>query len=82
MGMRPYRGAIENFMNFSKKAIDAHSSKYQLVLILNILFKMENYKKLNIVKAWHKAYNEISSFLFSLPESSSSISAIRCQKFA
>ena len=37
---------------------------------------MENYKKLNIVKAWHKAYNEISSFLFSLPESSSSVSAL------
>lgn len=71
-----YREAYENFINFSKKAIDAHSSKYQLVLILNILFKMENYKKLNIGQAWHKAYNEISSFLFSLPESSSSISAL------
>jgi hypothetical protein len=71
-----YREAYENFINFSKKAIDAHSSKSQLVLILNILFKMENYKKLNIGQAWHKAYNEISEFLFSLPESSSSISAL------
>ncbi len=71
-----YREAYENFINFSKKAIDAHSSKYQLVLILNILFKMENYKKLNIGQAWYKAYNEISSFLFSLPESSSSVSAL------
>ena len=70
-----YRKAYESFINFSKKAIDAHSSKYQLVLILNILFKMENYKKLKIGQAWHKVYDEISSFLFSLPESSSSVTA-------
>lgn len=71
-----YREAYENFINFSKKAINAHASKSQLVFILNILFKMENYKKLNIGQAWYKASNEISSFLFSLPESYSSISAL------
>ena len=66
----------KNSRNFSKKAIGAHGSKYQLVLILNILFKMESYRKLNIGQAWHKAYNEIYSFLFSLPESPSSVSAL------
>ncbi len=70
-----YREAYENFINFSKKVIDTNDNKSRLVLILNILFKMENYKKLNISQAWHKAYNEISAFLFSLPESSSSVSA-------
>ncbi len=71
-----YREAYVNFINFSKEAIDAHSDKYQLILILNILFKMENYKKLNIGQAWHKAYAETSSFLFELPEYSSSVSAL------
>lgn len=71
------REAYENFIDFSKTVIEAHSDKkYQLVLILNILFKMETYKKLNIDQAWHKAYNEISAFLFSLPESSASVSAL------
>lgn len=73
-----FRDAYENLIHFSKKAIDAHKSKYQLVLILNILFKMENYKNLNIGQAWGKAYNEIRSFLFALPESGSSVSALLC----
>ncbi|QTA91211.1 DNA methyltransferase [Desulfonema magnum] len=71
-----YRKAYENFIRFSKKAVDTHSGRNQLVLILNILFKMENCRKLDIGQAWHKAYNEISSFLLSLPESSSSVSAL------
>lgn len=71
-----YREAYENFINFSKTTINTHSSKHQLILILNILFKMESYKKLNIGQAWNKAYDEISSFLYSLPESTSTISAL------
>lgn len=71
-----FRQAYKNLIDFGQKAIDAHTSQSQLVLILNVLFKMENYKKLNIEQAWHKAYHKISSFLFSLPESSSTISVL------
>jgi DNA modification methylase len=71
-----YREAYENLINFSKLAIHTHSSKPQLILILNILFKMESYKKLTIGQAWHKAYNQVYSFLCSLPESPSSVSAL------
>lgn len=71
-----YREAYENFIEFSKTVIQQHSSKYQLVLILNILFKMEKYKKLTIDQAWSKAYDEIYTFLYSLPDSSSTVSAV------
>jgi len=71
-----YREAYENLINFSKRAIHTHSSKHQLILILNILFKMENSKKLTIDQAWHKAYNQVYSFLCSLPESPYSVSAL------
>ncbi|RKZ35840.1 MAG: hypothetical protein DRQ49_18785 [Gammaproteobacteria bacterium] len=71
-----YRKSYENLIKFSKEAINIHASKYQLILILNILFKMEGYKKLTIGKAWNKAYNEIYNFLCSLPESQSSVSAL------
>lgn len=71
-----YREAYENLINFSKLVIHTHNSKHQLILILNILFKMEGYKKLTVGQAWHKAYNEVYSFLCSLPESPSSVSAL------
>lgn len=71
-----YREAYKNLINFSKTVINTNSSKSQLILILNILFKMESYKKLNIGQAWNKAYNEIYTFLYSLPESTSSVSAL------
>lgn len=71
-----YRQSYENFIKFSKQAINTHASKYQLILILNILFKMEGYKKLTIGNAWNKAYSEVYNFLHSLPESKSSVSAL------
>jgi DNA modification methylase len=71
-----YREAYENLIVFSKQLIQSHNDKYQLILILNILFKMEHYKKLSILQGWQKAYNEIHSFLFSLSESQSSVSAL------
>ncbi len=71
-----YRQSYENFIKFSKEAINIHASKYQLILILNILFKMEGYKKLTIGNAWNKAYNEVYNFLCLLPESKSSVSAL------
>lgn len=71
-----YREAYENLINFSKRALHTHNSKHQLILILNILFKMESYKKLTVGQAWHKAYNEVCSFLCSLSESPSSVSAL------
>lgn len=73
-----YREAYSNLVHFAKKTLDAHTSRHQLVILLNILFKMENLKKLNIGLAWHKAYNEISSFLFSLPDTKSQISSLLC----
>jgi len=73
-----YREAYSNLAHFAKKTLDAHTSKHQLTILLNILFKMENLKKLNIGLAWHKAYNEISSFLFSLPETRSQVSSFLC----
>ena len=71
-----YREAYENLIVFSKQLIQPHSDKYQLILILNILFKMEGYKKLSILQGWQKAYNEINFFLCALPESRSSVSAL------
>ncbi len=73
-----YREAYSNLIHFAKKTLDAHTSNHQLVMILNILFKMEKLKKLNLGLAWHKAYNEITSFLFSLPETKSQVSSILC----
>jgi len=73
-----YREAYGNLVHFAKKTLDAHTSKHQLVILLNILFKMETLKKLNLGLAWHKAYNEISSFLFSLPETKSQVSSLLC----
>ncbi|MCK5525344.1 MAG: DNA adenine methylase [Thiomargarita sp.] len=71
-----YRNAYQNLIDFSKTAISKHTSKHQLILILNILFKMEGYKKQNIAQAWKKAYDEINLFLLSLPESKSDVSAL------
>ncbi|MCP4350165.1 MAG: site-specific DNA-methyltransferase [Desulfobacterales bacterium] len=73
-----YRESYGNFIHFAKQILDAHTSKYQLIILLNILFKMENLKKLNLGLAWHKAYNEISSFLFSLPETKSQVTSLLC----
>jgi len=70
--------AYQHLIQFAKKLFDTHLSKHELVFILNILFKMENYKKLTIEQAWHKAYDEISSFLFLLPENQAKISARLC----
>ena len=71
-----YREAYENLIIFSKQLIESNNDKHQLIIILNILFKMEGYKKLSIFQGWQKAYSEIHSFLFSLPESESSVSAL------
>lgn len=73
-----YREAYTNLIHFSKKTLDAHSSKHQLTILLNILFKMEKSKNLKIGLAWEKAYNEVSSFLFSLPEVKSQVSSLLC----
>ncbi|MCI5115319.1 MAG: hypothetical protein D3921_11815 [Candidatus Electrothrix sp. AW1] len=71
-----YREAYKNLIDFSQSVIQKHSDKYQLILILNILFKMESYKKLSLEQGWDKAYNELISFLCSLSVSQSSVSAL------
>ncbi|RKZ77368.1 MAG: hypothetical protein DRR19_28035 [Candidatus Parabeggiatoa sp. nov. 1] len=73
-----YRLAYQNLIQFAKRLFESHLSKHELVFMLNILFKMENCKKLTIEHAWHKAYDGISSFLFSLPENKANISALLC----
>jgi 16S rRNA G966 N2-methylase RsmD len=73
-----YRLAYHNLIQFAQNTLQATMSQQKQVFLLNILFKMENYKKLTLDQAWHKAYNEISSFLFSLPESQAKISARLC----
>jgi len=73
-----YRLAYQNLIQFAKSTLNASLDKQTQVFLLNILFKMENYKKLTIEQAWHKAYNEISSVLFLLPESQAKISALLC----
>jgi len=73
-----YRLAYQNLIQFAKNTLQTSMSQQKQVFLLNILFKMENYKKLTLDQAWHKAYNEISSFLFSLPESQAKISALLC----
>ncbi|MCW5213528.1 hypothetical protein VU04_11545, partial [Desulfobulbus sp. TB] len=71
-----YREAYKNLIDFSKSVLQKNSDKYQLILILNILFKMESYKKLSLEMGWNKAYNELTSFLYSLSVSQSSVSAL------
>lgn len=66
----------EYLLDFARTAIHTCTTQSQLVFVLNVLFKMENYKKLDLEQAWHHAYQQISSFLFSLPESRSSSSML------
>ncbi|EDN67586.1 conserved hypothetical protein [Beggiatoa sp. PS] len=73
-----YALAYQNLIRLAEKILDTPLSQQKRVFLLNILFKMENYKKLTIEQAWHKAYNQISSFLFSLPENQANISAFLC----
>jgi len=65
---KDYRKAYSALIYFAQRAIDSHNNKQELVLLLNILFRMESLKKLNIGQAWNKAYREITDFLYSLPE--------------
>ena len=71
-----YREHYENLIAFARQLLKLSVGKYQLVLTLNILFKMEKYKKLSLLHGWQKAYGEVSSFLTSLPESVSLVSAL------
>lgn len=72
---KDYRKAYASLIYFAKRAIDSHTNKQELVLLLNILFRMESCNKLNIGQAWNKSYNEITEFLYSLPETSAHITA-------
>jgi DNA modification methylase len=72
---KDYRKAYSSLIYFAQRAIDSHSNKQELVLLLNILFRMESFNKLNIGQAWNKAYKEITDFLYSLPETASQVSA-------
>ncbi len=65
---KDYRTAYSALIYFAQRAIDSHNNKQELVLLLNILFRMESMKKLNIGQAWSKAYKEVTDFLYSLPE--------------
>lgn len=72
---KDYRRAYSSLIYFAQRAIDSHTSKQELVLLLNILFKMESLKKLNIGQAWNKAYTEVTDFLLSLPETGAQVTA-------
>lgn len=72
---KDYRKAYSSLIYFARSAIDSHTNKQELVLLLNILFRMESLKKLNIGQAWNKSYKEITDFLYSLPETSSHVTA-------
>lgn len=72
---KDYRKAYSSLIYFAQRAIDSHTNKQELVLLLNILFRMESFNKLNIGQAWNKAYKEITDFLYSLPETASQVSA-------
>ncbi len=73
-----YRLAYDNLTQFAKRALEINLGSHELIVLLNILFKMERCKTLSVVDAWEKSYNEVSAFLLSLPESQSNISAILC----
>lgn len=75
---KDYRKAYSSLIYFARRAIDSHNNKQELVLVLNILFRMESLKKLNIGQAWNKSYKEITDFLYSLPESSAQVTANLC----
>ena len=70
-----YRKAYSSLIYLAQRAIDSHTSKQELVLLLNILFKIESLKKLNIGQAWNKAYTEVTEFLLSLPETGAQVTA-------
>lgn len=70
-----YRKVYSSLIYFAKRAIDSHTNKQELVLLLNILFKMESLKKFNIGQAWNKAYTEVTDFLLSLPETGAQVGA-------
>jgi len=72
---KDYRKAYSSLIYFAQRAIDSHTNKQELVLLLNILFRMESFNKLNIGQAWNKAYKEITDFLYSLPETAAQVSA-------
>ena len=72
---KDYRKAYSSLIYFAQRAIDSHTNKQELVLLLNILFRMESLKKLNIGQAWNKSYKEITDFLYALPETSAHVTA-------
>ena len=72
---KDYRKAYSSLIYFAQRAIDSHTNKQELVLLLNILFRMESLKKLNIGQAWNKSYKEITDFLYSLPETAAHVTA-------
>lgn len=72
---KDYRKSYSALIFFAQRALDSHTNKQELVLLLNILFRMESFNKLNVGQAWNKAYKEITDFLYSLPETGSQVSA-------
>ena len=70
---KDYRKAYYSLINFAKDAINSCNSKKEIVLLLNVIFKMEGHKKKKIGQSWEKAFFEISEFLYSLPESNSKV---------
>ena len=73
-----YRHAYKNFIAFSQEVLSTCEDKQLIVFLLNILFKMEFMKKASLGEAWNKAFSELSSFLCSLPETSSLVEAHLC----
>ena len=43
------------------------------ILLLNLLFKVEKFSRLNIIDAFRKAYKDIKTYLLQLPESKNEI---------
>lgn len=72
---KDYRKAYSSLINLARHAIELHTSKQELVLLINILFKIEPLKKLSIRQAWNKACTEVVGFLLSLPETRAQVTA-------
>ena len=71
--IKDYRESYIYFLEYSKELLNIINNEELKILLLNLLFKVEKFSRLNIIDAFRKAYKDIKTYLLQLPVSKNEI---------
>lgn len=73
--IKDFRESYKHFLHYSEYLLNTIKKDELVILLLNLLFKVEKCSRLNIIDAFRKSYKSLKNYLLSLPFSNKPIKA-------